>query len=94
MSDAAMAYPIIPILYPLKNFEFARRLVRDFVSEKWENDLALERGIACSLFIVHGVNDFEIPVVHAQKLFLKVLFCHLIVRPLKVSRYCKMSGNL
>jgi abhydrolase domain-containing protein 12 len=88
--DAAMAYPIIPILYvssfnpryPFQSFDSARIVVRDISSEKWENDLVLERGIACPLLIVHGTEDFEIPVMHARKLFLQAIKGYSAIRNL------------
>ncbi|KAL3900222.1 MAG: hypothetical protein SGCHY_001499 [Lobulomycetales sp.] len=71
--DAAMAYPIIPILYPLQGFSFARKFFRNISSEKWENDITLELGVKCPVLIVHGTSDFEIPVHHARTLFLKAM---------------------
>lgn len=39
--DAAMAYPMIPLLYPFKNIPMMRQYVRRVLSEKWESDVSL-----------------------------------------------------
>ena len=38
ISDAAMGYPMVPLLYPFKDIDFMRKLVRKLMTDKWTND--------------------------------------------------------
>jgi abhydrolase domain-containing protein 12 len=71
--DAAQTYPFNPVA-PLiwAGGEMLQDLVKDYTADTWMSKSRIHR-INSPLFIVHGENDWVVPVSHGKSLFLASL---------------------
>lgn len=47
--------------------------MKEWSTEKWDNEKVFSKGVGCQVLIVHGSGDFEIPVEHARTLFKRAI---------------------
>ncbi|KAI8820648.1 Alpha/Beta hydrolase protein [Fimicolochytrium jonesii] len=69
MSDAAIGYPIVPLLWPFKHHPATTERVKGFVSERWNSTHYLRETPGVPLLLVTGSRDFEILPWQARSLF-------------------------
>ncbi|KAA8576084.1 hypothetical protein EYC84_006246 [Monilinia fructicola] len=63
----------IPVLSPLRSYPALQKLFISYVSDKWPSTSRLTNYVQISkrvrLFIIHALDDYEIPWYHSQGLF-------------------------
>ena len=70
--DAAMGYPIVPLLKPFSFHALTTYYVKKFVNEKWDSESNM-RNVTCPILLMHGSRDIEIPLWQTKALFVSAL---------------------
>jgi abhydrolase domain-containing protein 12 len=70
--DAAMGYPIVPLLKPFSIHSLTTYYVKKFVHEKWDSESNM-RNVTCPILLMHGSRDIEIPLWQTKALFVSAL---------------------
>ncbi|KAJ3158417.1 hypothetical protein HDU86_002886 [Geranomyces michiganensis] len=73
MADAALGYPMLPLLWPFKHHPLLAEKARSLVAERWNSEVALAGATDWPILLLHGAKDFEIPSWHARRLFRAVV---------------------
>ncbi|KAJ3149996.1 hypothetical protein HDU89_003453 [Geranomyces variabilis] len=77
MADAALGYPMIPLLWPFKHHPQLAAKARSLVAERWDSEVNLSGATTWPVLFLHGAQDFEIPSWHARRLFRAVVGARL-----------------
>ena len=59
----------LPMLYPFKFFEFTRNLIKNVLTEKWNNTDLLYKSKVFDIFILHGEQDYINKIDYSIELF-------------------------
>ncbi|KAJ3299703.1 hypothetical protein HK104_007631 [Borealophlyctis nickersoniae] len=81
--DAALGYPMVPLLYPFRFVPWLAPHVKALIVERWES-VKNVRDVRVPVLIIHGGSDFEILPWQARALFVESLGSRLgkqIVEP-------------
>ncbi|KAJ3176089.1 Monoacylglycerol lipase abhd12 [Irineochytrium annulatum] len=68
--DAALHYPMVPLLMPFRYHRALGEAVKTLVTERWETHVNLRDGVDCPIILFHGTRDNEIGFWHARDNFL------------------------
>ncbi|KAJ3043198.1 Monoacylglycerol lipase abhd12 [Rhizophlyctis rosea] len=68
--DAALAYPMVPLLYPFQYLPVLSSHIKNYVAERWESVDNIKY-TSCPILIIHGSKDFEILPWQARSLFIE-----------------------
>ena len=72
IADAAIGYPMIPLLLPFRGWSWTEKMIRGVLIDKW-NSTECIRSLKCPILIIHGKRDFEILPWQAKALFLEAV---------------------
>ena len=65
--DAALGYPMVPILYPFSLSSVAAKYVKLLVKDQWNSQINIQN-VTSPILIMHGSQDYEIQVWQAKAL--------------------------
>ncbi|TPX59024.1 hypothetical protein SpCBS45565_g07856 [Spizellomyces sp. 'palustris'] len=71
--DAALGYPMVPLLWPFKHHPSLATKAKSFVVERWESSRNIRDTHGWPVLLVHGSRDYEILPWQARNLFLQAV---------------------
>ncbi|KAJ3098950.1 hypothetical protein HDU96_010881 [Phlyctochytrium bullatum] len=71
--DAALSYPMVPLLKPFSYNPNTADLAKSFVRERWETSNMIQNVTGSPILIVHGQRDAEIEIWQARKNFFSAI---------------------
>ncbi|KAL2919281.1 hypothetical protein HK105_200924 [Polyrhizophydium stewartii] len=68
--DAALGYPMVPVLLPFRGFDALENFIKSKMIDKWDSAHKIGM-IRAPILIIHGKRDFEIQPWQGRALFLE-----------------------
>ncbi|KAJ3273556.1 hypothetical protein HDV01_004323 [Terramyces sp. JEL0728] len=72
IADAAIGYPMVPVLLPFHGFPQLEKWIKSKIVDKWSSHLKMS-SITTPILIMHGLKDFEIKSWQAEANFLEAI---------------------
>ncbi|KAJ3313670.1 hypothetical protein HDV04_001680 [Boothiomyces sp. JEL0838] len=72
IADAAIGYPMVPVLLPFHGFPQLEKWIKSKIVDKWSSHLKMS-SITTPILIMHGLKDFEIKPWQAEANFLEAI---------------------
>ena len=72
IADAALGYPVVPLLRPFHGYSWTESLMKWFIKDKLDSHRKL-RSITCPILFLHGEQDGDINCWQAKANFLEAV---------------------
>jgi hypothetical protein len=80
MVDAAIGYPMIPLLRPFYGSFLLENIMKPLLGESFSSCKKISK-LTIPILLLHGKRDFEIPLWHAKSLFYESIHGRMSLEP-------------
>lgn len=73
IGDAAIGYPMVPILRPFHGYSLTESIMKSLIRDKWTSYSKIKEIQSVPILLLHGKSDIEINIWQAKALFISAV---------------------